>query len=194
MMSLGIRGLSVAAVTAAMAMVPAIASAESAGKPANICKELTAFLHAPAQPAASGPSSAQASTAVTAPGSGSQKSSGNETQKDSGLSGPTSSNGPGAAGPQGATQNAAAPSGASAQAPAPASAQPQAPAAAAAPAAPPPKMASAAFIEQGDAAADANDIAGCQRVARLIRRDGVVMPSPLMSLAALDLKYLETAR
>ncbi|MCC0809172.1 hypothetical protein FPV16_23740, partial [Methylobacterium sp. W2] len=64
----------------------------------------------------------------------------------------------------------------------------------AAPAAPPPKMPSAAFIEQGDAAAGANDIAGCQRVARLIRRDGVVMPSPLMSLAALDLKYLEAAR
>ncbi|CAA2140754.1 MULTISPECIES: hypothetical protein [Methylobacterium] len=187
MMGSGIRGLSIVAVTAAMAMVPAIASAESAGKPANICKELTAFLHPPAQPAASGSATAQTSTAVTAPGSGSQKPSGSETQKDSGLSGPTASNGPGASGPQGATQNTAAPSGASAQAPAPAAAP-------AAPAAPPPKTPSAAFIEQGDAAAGANDIAGCQRVARMIRRDGVVMPSPLMSLAALDLKYLEAAR
>ena len=56
-----------------------------------------------------------------------------------------------------------------------------------------PRAASAEFIEQGDTAAAANDIAGCQRVARQIRRDGVVMPPPLMALAALDLKILETA-
>lgn len=187
MMSFRTLALSAAAGTAMAALLPVAASAESMGKPANICKELTAFLHAPAAAAAAGQATAQTSTAVTAPGSGSQKPSGSETQKDSGLSGPTAPNGPGAAGPQGATQNAAAPSGASAPAPAPA-------AASAPPAAPPPKAASAAFIEQGDAAAAANDIAGCQRVARQIRRDGVVMPPPLMALAALDIRYLEVAK
>ncbi|MHC2000865.1 hypothetical protein ACYQR9_10500 [Methylobacterium sp. CM6241] len=181
MMSFRIVALSTAAGTAMASLLPVVALAEPTGKPANICKELTAFLHAPAGAAPSGQATSQTSTAVTAPGSGSQKPSGSETQKDSGLSGPTAPNGPGAAGPQGATQNAAAPSGASAPAPA------------AAPAAPPPKAASAEFIEQGNTAAAANDIAGCQRVARQIRRDGVVMPPPLMALAALDLKILETA-
>ncbi|WP_311275095.1 hypothetical protein [Methylobacterium sp. WCS2018Hpa-22] len=181
MMSFRIVALSTAAGTAMASLLPVVALAEPTGKPANICKELTAFLHAPAGAAASGQATGQTSTAVTAPGSGSQKPSGSETQKDSGLSGPTAPNGPGAAGPQGATQNAAAPSGASAPAPA------------AAPAAPPPKAASTEFIEQGNTAAAANDIAGCQRVARQIRRDGVVMPPPLMALAALDLKILETA-
>ncbi|GJE15999.1 hypothetical protein [Methylobacterium marchantiae] len=186
----GIRGFAIGAATATMVLLPAMASAESAGKPANICKELVAFLHPPAQPTSAGPAKADTSTAVTAPGTGSQKPSGaSDTQRDSGLSGPTAQSGPGAAGPQGASQNAAAPSGASAQAPAPAAA-----AASATPAAPPPKTPSAASIEQGDAVANANDIAGCQRVARQIRRDGVVMPAPLMSLAALDLKYLEAAQ
>lgn len=188
MMGSGFKGMAVAALAVSAVALPGMAAAESAGRPANICKELVAFLHPPAQPASTGPSNAQSSTAVTAPGSGSQKPAAEgETQKNSGLSGPTAASGPGASGPQGGTQNGNAPSGASAQAPAPAAAP-------AAPAAPPPKAPSAASIEQGDAVAGANDIAGCQRVARQIRRDGVVMPSPLISLAALDLKLLEAAQ
>jgi hypothetical protein len=44
-------------------------------------------------------------------------------------------------------------------------------------------------LEQGQALASSNDIAGCQSAARKMRREGVDMPPALMALAALDLKF-----
>jgi hypothetical protein len=48
-------------------------------------------------------------------------------------------------------------------------------------------------LEEGQALADANDIAGCQQAARSMRREGVDMPPALIALAALDLQYQQTA-
>lgn len=190
-----VLGSAVLLVTAVL--LPTAVSAQErtgAGTPANICKELAAFLHPPATPAPAPAPSQQ--TAVQAPSQGggapTPPAGGGEPQKSSGLSGPTPNGGPGATGPQGASQNSAAPSGAApqTQAAAPA-AQPAAPAA---PAAPPPKKPAPEEVERADAAIGANDIAACQASARGMRRAGVVMPMPLMSLAALDLKFLDAAR
>jgi len=48
-------------------------------------------------------------------------------------------------------------------------------------------------LEEAQALAAANDIAGCQAAARKTRREGVDMPLPLLALAALDLKYHQQA-
>jgi hypothetical protein len=48
-------------------------------------------------------------------------------------------------------------------------------------------------LEEAQALAAANDIAGCQAAARKTRREGVDMPLPLLALAALDLKHHEQA-
>jgi hypothetical protein len=48
-------------------------------------------------------------------------------------------------------------------------------------------------LQEGQALAAANDIAGCQAAARKMRREGVEMPMPLLALAALDLKYHQQA-
>lgn len=182
------RGLGSAFLLLTMAVAPSAASAQAraaAGPPADICKELAAFLH-PSAPAAAPAGPASGQTAVQAPGGASTPTppAGGDPQKNSGLSGPTPNGGPGASGPQGNAQNAAAPSGATA-APAPAAAAPSAPA---------PKLPSPEAIQSADAAIGRNDLAACQASARQMRKVGVVMPAPLMSLAALDLKFLEAAR
>lgn len=185
------RALGSAVLLISAVLLPTAVSAQATtgtGTPANICKELAAFLHPP-PPAAPTPAPATQS-AVQAPNQGgTAQPSGSETQKSSGLSGPVPNGGPGAAGPQGASQNAAAPSGAAPQPPAAA-----APAQPAAPTPPPPKKPAPEEVERADAAIGANDIAACQASARGMRRAGVVMPAPLMSLAALDLKFLDAAR
>ena len=187
------RGVgSVVLMLTAVAM-PVSASAQAApggGTPANICKELATFIHPPAAPAPAPAPAGQ--TAVQAPsqsGATPQPPAGGDPQKTSGLSGPVANGGPGASGPQGGSQNANAPSGAAAPPPQQAAASP----APAAPAAPPPKKPSPEDIQRADAAIGSNDIAACQASARGMRRAGVVMPVPLMSLAALDLKFLVTA-
>lgn len=190
-----VLGSAVLLVTAVLLPTGASAQATTgAGVPANICKELASFLHppAPAAPAAT-PSTQSAVQAPNPGGSVATPPGGGESQKSAGLSGPVPNGGPGAAGPQGATQNAAAPSNAApqTQAAAPAAA-PAAPPAA--PTAPPPKKPAPEEVEKADAAIGANDIAACQASARGMRRAGVVMPAPLMSLAALDLKFLDAAR
>ncbi|WP_082523990.1 hypothetical protein [Methylobacterium sp. Leaf399] len=192
------RGLGSAFVVATAMVLSNCALAQGTagtGVPANICKELTAFLHPPA-PAAPAAAAAPSQTAVQAPnpgGSSPAPSGASETQKSSGLSGPTTNGGPGASGPQGASQNAGSPSGASAPS-GQASPPPAQAAAPAAPAAPPPKKPSSEEVVRADAAIAANDIAACQASARGMRRAGVVMPAPLMSLAALDLKFLIAAQ
>ncbi len=78
--------------------------------------------------------------------------------------------GPGASGPQGQAQAQ------SQAAPAPAGAPAQ-------------KKPSPEQIAQVDAAAASNDVQACRAAAQAIRRAGVVMPAPLLSLSALDPKF-----
>ena len=44
-------------------------------------------------------------------------------------------------------------------------------------------------LEEAQALAAANNIAGCQEAARKMRREGVAMPAPLIALAALDPRF-----
>ncbi|MBY0299767.1 MAG: hypothetical protein K2X71_27650 [Methylobacterium sp.] len=170
------------ALAAALVLLPAAALAQQPGDPAprsgpaDLCRELVAFVRppvpaAPAQPAAP-PSQA---VAVQAPQGGQSQlpsAGAGETQQKSGLSGPVAQNGPGAPGPQGQAQ-AAAPSGAAAP--------------------PAPGKPTPAMIEQVDAAAASRDVKACRAVARQMRTAGVVMPAPLLALAALDPKFFPAA-
>jgi hypothetical protein len=195
---------------------PAGASARS-GKPADLCAEVLAFVHPPAPAAASAPAAAgapaspqaqaaaaqppaNAATAVTAPaqsGSAPQPSSGGGApQQSSSLSGQVTPSGPGAAGPQGAAQPGAGgppPASGDAKPPAPQPAPQQAAAAPApaAPAAPPPPKPTAAQIEKVETAARDHNLQACHGVAQEMRKAGIVMPPPLLALAALDLKFFE---
>jgi hypothetical protein len=188
------------------------------GKPADLCAEVLAFVHPPAPAAASAPAAAgapaspqaqaaaaqppaNAATAVTAPaqsGSAPQPSSGGGApQQSSSLSGQVTPSGPGAAGPQGAAQPGAGgpppASGDAAKAPAPQPAPQQAAAAPApaAPAAPPPPKPTAAQIEKVETAARDHNLQACHGVAQEMRKAGIVMPPPLLALAALDLKFFD---
>jgi hypothetical protein len=190
------------------------------GKPADLCAELLAFVHPPAPAAASAPAAAaapaspqaqaaaaqppaNAATAVTAPaqsGSAPQPSSGGGApQQSSSLSGQVTPSGPGAAGPQGAAQPGGGgppPASGDAKPPAPQPAPQQAaaapaPAAPAAPAAPPPPKPTAAQIEKVETAARDHNLQACHGVAQEMRKAGIVMPPPLLALAALDLKFFD---
>ncbi|TNC11964.1 hypothetical protein FF100_17110 [Methylobacterium terricola] len=175
-------------ILAAAGLVASLGAAEAAGPPANLCQELVAFVHpkAPDAPAASAPQPAAVAVSAPKQGEAQQPSGGaGEVQQKSGLSGPVAQTGPGASGPQGQAQ--AQSQAAPAQA-APAQAAP-APAAAAPVAAPAPKKPSPEQIAQVDAAAGANDIQACRAAARSMRVAGVVMPAPLIALAALDPKF-----
>jgi hypothetical protein len=198
---------------------PGSKSARS-GKPADLCAEVLAFVHPPAPAAApasapaaaAAPASPQAqaaaaqppanaATAVTAPaqsGSAPQPSSGGGApQQSSSLSGQVTPSGPGASGPQGAAQPGAGgpppASGDAAKAPAPQPAPQQAAAAPApaAPAAPPPPKPTAAQIEKVETAARDHNLQACHGVAQEMRKAGIVMPPPLLALAALDLTFFE---
>ena len=196
------------------AQQPPNAQASTPGKPANLCGELLAFVRPPAPPAGSASASAPApagqgpaaaaqpspdkATAVSAPAqnqSAPQPSpSGGAPQQSSSLSGPVTPSGPGASGPQGAAQpgGGGPPPASTDAAKAPASAAPpqQAAAAPAAPpAAPPPPKPTSAQIEKVEAAARDNNLQGCRDAAREMRKAGIVMPPPLLALAALDLKF-----
>ena len=48
-------------------------------------------------------------------------------------------------------------------------------------------------LAEGQALADANDIAGCHGATREMRRAGVDLPPALIALAALDLQYQQNA-
>lgn len=167
------------AFAAALVLLPAAALAQQPGDPAprsgpaDLCRELVAFVRppAPAQP----PTPPSQAVAVQAPQGGQSQlpsAGAGETQQKSGLSGPVAQNGPGAPGPQGQAQ-AAAPSGAAAP--------------------PAPGKPTPAMIEQVDAAAASRDVKACRAVARQMRTAGVVMPAPLLALAALDPKFFPAA-
>ncbi|GJE44377.1 hypothetical protein [Methylobacterium soli] len=163
------------------AAAPMVGGAHS-GQPANLCKELSAFLHPPASEAGSGTPPPQAATAVQAPSQDKPVPKPGESgapQKESGQSGPIPNAGPGAAGPQGEAQKGG-------QA-APKAEKPSAPAAASAP-----KPAPEA-IARADDAARANDLQACRAIAQELRRAGVAMPAPLIALSAMDPRLLEAS-
>jgi hypothetical protein len=188
-----------------------VAASARSGKPADLCAEVLAFVHPPALSApASGQGQAQAAaqppanaaTAVTAPAqketAPQPSSSGGAPQQSSSLSGQVTPSGPGASGPQGAAQpggggpppsDAAKPPAPPAQQQAAAPAQPAAPAA---PAAPPTPKPTAAQIERVETAQRDHNLQGCRDAAQEMRKAGIVIPPPLLALAALNLKFFDT--
>ncbi|MRI56197.1 hypothetical protein D8770_19860 [Methylobacterium sp. DB1607] len=161
----------------------------ASGKPANLCQELVAFVKQPEPANKAATTPAQQATAVSNPSGkteGGKPSDGGEPQKTSGLSGAVNETGNGpASGKQTANQ-----SGNPAVNPhAKANAEAKNPPPPATPApAPKPDPATIGKIE---AAAAANDLPACREAARSMRLAGVVMPPPLLALAALDLKFFQ---
>ncbi|GEP12171.1 hypothetical protein [Methylobacterium gnaphalii] len=147
-----------------------------AGQPANLCQELLAFVKQPepAKQAATPPP--QQATAVSNASNQSQgvpSSKGDEVQKKAGLSGPVDgkvTEDKGANDPR--TR---------------ANADAKDPAAAAKPA--PSPRPDADMVAKVEASAAANDQSACRGAARAMRIAGVVLPAPLLALAALDPRY-----
>jgi hypothetical protein len=171
------------------------------GKPANICQELMTFLRQPVAAVAQAAPPTHQATAVQAPSPGQTApqphAAGGQAQQSSGMSGPVTQGGPGAPGPQGQAQNnpAAQQAGQGAPPAATPSASPQQAAAPAPTAAPAPAPAATPEqIQRIETAAGADDIKSCRDVAQQMRRAGVKLPDPLIALAALDLKFLESVR
>ena len=155
--------------------------------PANICQELVAFVQPAAPPSAAAPAPAQVqeqaktssdATAVTAPphtkaDADAARPSGEGAPTTSGMSGPVPrATTEGTPGPQAAGQSQFV-------------TQPR-PAPPDATTTPKPTP---AMVDKAEAAAAANDIAGCRSTAQEMRRAGVAMPPALIALAALDLEY-----
>jgi hypothetical protein len=175
-----------AVATGALAQAPGAAGPSAAGKPANLCQELVAFLKQPdpTKPAASGAAPAgdakadpNLTTAVQAPKPGdAPKAAGDGAPTESGLSAPiTTKTGQGAPGPQGAEQKTAAP----ASAPAPA------------PTANTAASSGKITLDQAEGLAAANDLPGCRNATQTLRRAGAPLPASLLALGALDLKYYQ---
>lgn len=188
----------IAWITAALMPGLAATAAAQGGKPANLCAELAAFLHPPAQDQGTGTPPPQSATAVQAPAQDKpvpKPADGGAPQKESGQSGPIPNAGPGASGPQGESQkdSQAAPKTEARAEPKPGTKPETKPETkpAAAPAAPRPDPDS---VSRADQAAASNDLRGCRDVAQSLRRSGVAMPAPLLALAAMDLKLLEAAK
>jgi hypothetical protein len=162
---------------------PAAASQPAAPGPANLCRELVAFMQAP-PPAPAPTAAAPAKPATTSPSGEAvpQKppSATGSAQDASGHSGPAHEapkQHTGAASETGA-HKAELKSGLSAPVPkAPATAAKEA----------------VLTVEQAQALAGANDIRACRDAARKLRLAGVAMPPPLLALTALDLQYQQTA-
>lgn len=157
----------------------------ASGKPANLCQELAAFVKQPEPANKAAATPPQQATAVSNPSGkteGGKPSDGGEPQKTSGLSGSVNEtgNGPAPGKPAGnPADNPNARANAEAKLPPPPAAT-----------APAPKP-DPAVVAKIEAAAGANDLAACREAARSMRVAGVVMPPPLLALAALDLKYFQ---
>lgn len=170
-----------------------VAAQQSGGSPANLCRELLAFMKAPppeleaapAKPAAeaqNAPSDKKEVAANSGPASGQsvQPQSSEKTgsaQDVSGQSGPAHGapdQNPKSVGAQGSVQNA--PQSSSMSAPVPNE-----------PTSPPKETVMA--VADAQMLAETNDIAACQGAARKLRLAGVAMPPPLLALTALDLQY-----
>jgi hypothetical protein len=160
--------------------------------PADLCQELLAFVRASSsKPLADSQPSSRTVTAVQRPAQGTPvplpEPGGGTPQQTSGMSAPVTPSGPGASGPQGATQQGSGspPSGQGAQA----SAQGAPSATVTAP--PSPIKPSAIQIERVEAASRDHNIQGCRDAAQDMRRSGIAMPDVLLALAALDVKFFE---
>lgn len=169
--------------------------AQTSGTPANLCQELVAFVHQPDSSRGSDAPPPQLATAVSAkkddaPAAKPGDAAG-AAQQASGQSGQITSSGPGAAGPQGETQNQAAPAGTTATAAGPMKSSPSAGSGAGTTS--DAHKPTPANIQQVETAAASNDLPGCRAAAQKMRRSGVVMPGPLLALSALDPKLLERA-
>lgn len=174
-----------ALVAIAACVVATGASAQApggAGKPANLCQELVAYLKQPdptkppapgAAPAGEANADPKLTTAVQAPKPGdTPKAAGDGAPTESGLSAPiTTRTAQGAPGPQGAAQTTGAP------APAPA------------PVANTPSSDGKVTLEQAEGLAAANDLPGCRNATQTLRRAGAPLSASLLALGALDLKF-----
>lgn len=175
---------------AAAALLPSLSNAQGdaspPGRPANLCRELAAFVRQPVDAMKAVETPPQLATAVTARKSGEPSetpSAAGTPQNTSGISGQVTASGPGAAGPQGAAQNVAVPRGSTAAASGK-------DAAVTAPAAP---RATAEDIRHVEEAAVSNDLGRCRDIAQTMRRAGVAMPAPLLALAAMSPRLLDAA-
>lgn len=180
--------VSVCLLSHAAAAQPSDVSTPDTGRPANLCQELVAFVRQPAAGTQATDTPARLATAVSAKNAGdtSAKPAAEETpQNSSGQSGQITASGPGVAGPQGQSQNAAAPTGSTATAAgSERSGSSQLPDT---------SKLSAENVTQIEAAAQANDLSACRAAAQTMRRAGVVMPGPLLALAAMTPRLLEGA-
>lgn len=176
---------------------PAPAAAPAKG-PANLCQELVAFVQKPEEKKQEAATPAKQATAVSnssGKSEGQPSTGAGEPQQKSGLSGPTNADTKAPSSDTKApaieakapTSDTRAPvsdgktvmtqANASAKSPPP----PGAPA-------PSPKP-DPAVIAQLETAAGANDQTACRAAARAMRVAGVVMPPPLLALAALNPKF-----
>ncbi|AMB43548.1 hypothetical protein [Methylobacterium sp. AMS5] len=179
-------GLAACALFAGSAMAQdaspsAPAAQQASGKPANLCQELVTFVKQPEPANKAAATPPQQATAVSNPSGkteGGKPADGGEPQKTSGLSGAVNETAPSRA-----TGNPADNPNAKANAAAKNPPPPAAPA-------PAPKP-DPATVEKLEAAAGANDLAACREAARSMRVAGVVLPPPLLALAALDLKFFQ---
>lgn len=158
------------------------------GRPANLCQELVAFVRQPEAGAKAAETPPSLATAVSAKNSGepsAKPAAENTPQASSGQSGQITASGPGASGPQGRAQNQSAPAGSTATASGPersgSSTQPD------------PSKPSAENVTRIEAAARTNDLTGCRAIAQTMRRAGIVMPAPLLALAAMAPRLMERA-
>ncbi|MDB5651633.1 MAG: hypothetical protein JWL62_3153 [Hyphomicrobiales bacterium] len=186
----------------------ALAQAPAPHRAANVCVELSGFLHKEAeQKKTEGAPAPAAATAVQAPANARPTAGGSDNpQQTSGLSGPVTHGGTGASGPQGSAQETAStakenpkvegkPDATAASKPPEPPKQgeapkPPAPAAAAGPVAPEPTPQA---VQEADAAIASKDQLACRGVTQKMRRAGVALPAPLLALAALDPKFYSAA-
>ncbi|MCJ2037340.1 hypothetical protein [Methylobacterium sp. J-068] len=158
--------------------------AAPAGGPANLCGELLAFVKKPEekkQEAATPPAQATAISNSSGKSDAQPSASGGQPQQNSGLSGPVNAQA------KAPTSDTRAPVSAGNTVLAQANAAAKSPAPPGAPA-PSPKP-DEALIARIDAAAAANDQVACRAAARAMRVAGVIMPPPLLALAALNPKF-----
>jgi hypothetical protein len=170
---------------------PSASAPQGSGRPANLCQELMAFVHQPEAATKATETPSRLATAVTAKNSddtSAKPAAPGTPQNTSGQSGQITASGPGASGPQGDVQNKAAPTGSTATASGSATGSPSA-----SPAAPSAPKPSAENVQQAEIAAGTNDLQGCRAAAQTMRRAGIVMPGPLLALAAMSPKLLEAA-
>jgi hypothetical protein len=165
------------------------APAPAAKGPANLCQELSAFVKKPEekkQEAATPPAQATAVSNSSGKSDGQPSTAGGDPQQKSGLSGPTNTD---AKAPSSDTR---APVSDGKTVLAQANAAAKAPPAPGAPA-PSPKP-DPAVVAQIEAAVGANDQASCRAAARAMRVAGVIMPPPLLALAALNPKFFTASQ